>query len=231
MAPFGAFAPAARHVQPPSLNELVSSISMRRDTGSDYICGALTFPLRKGYGFCMPIYALGDRAPRIHERAFVHPDAVIIGDVTIGADSTIWPGAVLRGDDGHIVVGERTSIQDNCVIHTTPENPTVVGSDCVIGHIVHLEACRIEDRAQVSSGAIVLHRVVVGTGAIVAANAVVLNDTIVPPGALAVGTPATIKEGRARSVDIDMGAAVYVRKGRRFASDLRRLPDHVSKVD
>ena len=179
----------------------------------------------------MPIYALGDRSPRIDARAFVHPDAVVIGDVRIGADSTIWPGAVLRGDDGYIQIGERTSIQDNCVIHTTPDQPTVVGDDCVIGHIVHLEACTIEDRAQVSSGAVVLHRVVVGTGAIVAANAVVLNDTQVPPGALAVGTPATIKEGRARSTEIDFGAAVYVRKGMRFAAEMRRLPDHQRQVD
>jgi len=126
----------------------------------------------------MAIYALGDQVPNIHETAFVHPDAVIIGSVEIGAESTIWPGAVLRGDDGYIKIGARTSIQDNTVIHTTPQDPTIVGDDCVIGHIVHLECCIIEDGAQVSSGAVVLHRVRVGTGAIVAANAVVLNDQI-----------------------------------------------------
>jgi carbonic anhydrase/acetyltransferase-like protein (isoleucine patch superfamily) len=174
----------------------------------------------------MPIYALGDAAPVIHETAFVHPDAVVIGSVWIGAESTIWPGAVLRGDDGRIVIGERTSIQDNTVIHTTPHTPTVVGDDCVIGHIVHLECCTIEHGAQVSSGAVVLHRVVVGTGAIVAANAVVLNDTVVPPGALAVGTPAVIKEGRARSADIALGSEIYVKKGRWFSAAMRRLPDH-----
>lgn len=171
----------------------------------------------------MPIYALGDRVPEIHPSAFVHPDAVVIGDVVIGSESSIWPGAVLRGDDGRIVVGERTSIQDNSVLHTTPDVPTVVGSDCVIGHIVHLEACTVEDGAQVSSGAIVLHRVVVGSGAIVAANAVVLNDTVVPPGALAVGTPATIKPGRARSEDIVRGSRIYVEKARRFRDELRRI--------
>lgn len=171
----------------------------------------------------MPIYALGDKIPEIHPTAFVHPDAVVIGDVVIGAESSIWPGAVLRGDDGRVVVGERTSIQDNSVLHTTPDVPTVVGSDCVIGHIVHLEACTIEDGAQVSSGAVVLHRVVVGTGAVVAANAVVLNDTVVPPGALAVGTPATIKPGRARQEDIERGSRVYVAKGRRFRDELRRI--------
>ena len=174
----------------------------------------------------MAIYALGDAEPVIHETAFVHPEAVIIGSVEIGAGSTIWPGAVLRGDDGRIVIGQRTSIQDNTVIHTTPHTPTIVGNDCVIGHIVHLECCTIDDGAQVSSGAVVLHRVHVGSGAIVAANAVVLNDTIVPPGALAVGTPAVIKEGRARSEEIHMGSEIYVKKGRYFASALRRLPDH-----
>ena len=94
--------------------------------------------------------------------------------------------AVLRGDDGEIKIGMRTSIQDNSVIHTMPATPTIVGDDCVIGHLVHLESCTIESGAQVSSGAIVLHRAVVGTGAIVGANSVVLNDMIVPPGALAV---------------------------------------------
>ena len=171
----------------------------------------------------MPIYALGSATPVIHPTAFVHPDAVIIGSVTIGSESTIWPGAVLRGDDGRIAIGDRTSIQDNSVLHTTPDVPTIVGSDCVIGHIVHLEACLIEDGAQVSSGAVVLHRAGPHHGAIVAANAVVLNDTIVPPGALAVGTPATIKPGRARSEDIVRGSRIYVEKGRRFREELRRI--------
>jgi carbonic anhydrase/acetyltransferase-like protein (isoleucine patch superfamily) len=150
---------------------------------------------------------------------------VIIGSVEIGAESTIWPGAVLRGDDGYIKIGARTSIQDNTVIHTTPQDPTIVGDDCVIGHIVHLECCIIENGAQVSSGAVVLHRVRVGTGAIVAANAVVLNDQVVPPGALAVGAPAIIKEGRARKSDIEFGAAVYVEKGKWFKKSMRKISD------
>ncbi len=173
----------------------------------------------------MAIYALGDRVPKIHETAFVHPEAVIIGSVEIGSESTIWAGAVLRGDDGEIRIGERTSIQDNCVIHTTPETPTIVGDDCVIGHIVHLEACTIESGAQVSTGAIVLHRVVVGKGAIVGANSVVLNDTMVPAGSLAVGSPAVIKEGRARTQDIVSGAKIYVAKGKVFREKLRKIRD------
>lgn len=171
----------------------------------------------------MPVYALGGLVPEIDAEAYVHPDAVIIGAVRIGPESSIWPGAVLRGDDGEIVVGARSSIQDNGVLHTTPDDPTVVGDECVIGHIVHLEGCQIRDRAMVANGAIVLHRSVVGTGAIVAANAVVLYDVDVPPGALAVGAPATIKPDRARMEEITKGVDNYVARARRFRADLRRI--------
>lgn len=171
----------------------------------------------------MPVYALGEQVPDIHPDAFVHPDAVIIGSVTIGPDSSIWPGAVLRGDEGEIRIGARTSIQDNCVLHSTAEHPTVVGDDCVIGHIVHLEGCTIESGALVGNGSIVLHRVVVHSGAIVAANAVVLDDTDVPSGAIAAGVPAVIKPGRARTADIEAGVASYLDKMKRYRASMRRI--------
>jgi carbonic anhydrase/acetyltransferase-like protein (isoleucine patch superfamily) len=169
------------------------------------------------------IYALGDAEPSISSDAFVHPDATVIGSVTIGADSSVWPGAVLRGDGGEIRIGERTSVQDNAVIHTTDEWPTVVGNDCVLGHLIHLEGCTIEDHVLVGNASMVLHRCVVRTGSIVAANAVVLNDTEVPSGAIAVGTPATIKEGRARRSEIEAGAQEYVRRATQYRTELRRL--------
>jgi carbonic anhydrase/acetyltransferase-like protein (isoleucine patch superfamily) len=171
----------------------------------------------------MPIYALGAQEPSIDATAFVHPDAVIIGSVTIGAQSSVWPGAVLRGDDGEIVVGARSSVQDGSVLHTTTEFPTTVGEDCVIGHIVHLEGCTIESGALVGNGSIVLHRVVVRTGAVIGANSVVLNDTEVPAGALAVGSPAVIKPGRAPQGMIAHAAASYVERAARFRDQLRRL--------
>lgn len=171
----------------------------------------------------MPIYALGDQTPDIDGEAYIHPEAVIIGSVRIGPLSSIWPGAVLRGDDGEIIIGARTSVQDNGVLHTTPEHPTTVGDDCVIGHIVHLEGCIVRDRAMVANGAIVLHRSVVGHGAVVAANSVVLYDVDIPDGALAVGSPATIKPGRARPDDIASAAESYVARARRFRHDLRRI--------
>ena len=171
----------------------------------------------------MAIYALGDLEPSISSEAFVHPDATIIGAVTIGAHSSVWPGAVLRGDGGSITVGERTSVQDNAVLHTIPDSPTTVGDDCVLGHLIHLEGCVIEDRVLIGNASMVLHRCIVRTGSIVAANAVLLHDTVVPSGALAVGTPATIKEGRARVDDIESSAAEYVRRVERYRSELRRL--------
>jgi carbonic anhydrase/acetyltransferase-like protein (isoleucine patch superfamily) len=171
----------------------------------------------------VPIYALGDQVPDIHPDAFVHPDAVVIGSVWIGAESSIWPCAVLRGDDGEIHIGARTSIQDGSVVHTTPYHPTVVGDDCVIGHIVHLEGCTIESNSLIGNGSIVMHEVVVHTGSVVAANAVLLNGTIVPSGALAVGVPAVIKAGKAKSDYIAMAAQSYVDKGRRFKATMRRI--------
>src|SRR3954462_11354737 len=102
----------------------------------------------------MPIYALGDLVPDIDPTAFVHPEAVIIGDVRIGAEASIWPCAVLRGDDAHIDIGAGTSVQDGSVVHCTAELDTVVGDHCVVGHIVHLEGCTIEDGALVGNGSV-----------------------------------------------------------------------------
>ncbi len=161
--------------------------------------------------------------PTIHPDAYVHPDAVVIGRVRLGAGSSVWPGAVLRGDDGDIVIGDRTSVPDGCVLHTTYVFPTIVGNDCVIGHMVHLEGCTIEDRCLVGNGSIVMHQVNVRTGSVVAANSVLLNGTEVPSGALAAGSPAVIKPGKARLADIDLAVDSYVQRADRFRRDLRRI--------
>jgi carbonic anhydrase/acetyltransferase-like protein (isoleucine patch superfamily) len=171
----------------------------------------------------VPIYALGDAVPHIDPAAYVHPDAVVIGNVRVGPGSSLWPGAVLRGDDGTIEVGARTSIQDGSVLHCTPSLPTVVGDDCVVGHIVHLEGCTVEDGALVGNGAIVLHRAVVGAGALVGANAVVPGAMVVPAGALALGVPARIREGAADPEMIRAAAESYVARGRRYRDELRRI--------
>lgn len=171
----------------------------------------------------MPLYALGDLVPDISPSAFVHPDAVIIGQVVIGPEATIWPGAVLRGDHGRITVGARTSIQDGSVIHCTADLDTSVGDGCTVGHLAHLEGCQVHDGALVGSGATVLHRAVIGAGALVAAAALVSPGTHVPPGALARGVPARITEGGADPALLEHAVETYVRNAHWYAADLRRL--------
>jgi carbonic anhydrase/acetyltransferase-like protein (isoleucine patch superfamily) len=171
----------------------------------------------------MPIYEIEGTAPRIDPEAFIHPDAVVIGDVTIGPESTVWPGAVLRGDYGTITIGARSSVQDGTVIHAGPGFPTIVGDGCVIGHLAHLEGCILEDDSLVGSGSVVLHHAVVSRGATVGANAVVPNRMTVPPDALAVGVPAVIREGKSNLAIIQLSAAEYVANGKRFRTSLRRL--------
>ncbi len=171
----------------------------------------------------MPVYALGDLTPRIHPDAYVHPDAVVIGDVGIGAGSTVWPQCVVRGDYGVIEIGARTSIQDGSVIHSTAMHRTVVGDDCVIGHLVHLECCTIQDRALVGTGSIVLHRAVVESGALVGAGAVVPNDMKVPSGAMALGVPAKLRLDSVDPEEISRIATMYVANGTRFKTELRRI--------
>ena len=171
----------------------------------------------------MAIYSLGDRVPQIHPDAFVHPDATVIGDVRLAAHVTVWPGAVLRGDYGTIVIGERTSIQDNTVIHATGELDTVVGARCVVGHIVHVEGCTINDDSLIGSGSVVLHEVVVGPHSLVGANAVVPNGMTVPPHAMAIGIPAKLKEDTVRPGQFDHAVGLYERNGTRYKAELKRL--------
>jgi carbonic anhydrase/acetyltransferase-like protein (isoleucine patch superfamily) len=170
----------------------------------------------------MAIYRLGDLVPSIDPDAYIHPEAVVIGDVTIGPESTIWPTTVLRGDFGTIAIGARTSVQDGTVIHAGPGFPTIVGNGCVVGHLAHLEGCTLEDDSLVGSGSVVLHHAVIGAGATVGANAVVPNRMEVPPGALAVGVPATIRPGKSSLALIQMSAAEYVSNGRRYKKHLVR---------
>ena len=171
----------------------------------------------------MAVYALGERMPEIHPEAFVHPEAVVIGSVQIGAEATIWPTAVLRGDYGAITVGDRTSIQDGAVIHATSEHPTSIGAECVVGHLAHMEGCVIEDGCLIGSGSIVLHRAVIRSGALVGAGAVVAADTEVPGRAMALGVPAKIRPGAVAEGAFTRTVETYVANGHRYRAELRRL--------
>ena len=173
----------------------------------------------------MSVYALGDLIPEIHPEAYVHPDAVVIGAVTIGSEASIWPGAVLRADFGRIAIGARTSIQDGTVLHTTQEWPTLIGADCVVGHNAHLEGCTVEDRCLIGSGSVVLNRALVRAGSVVGASALIPEDTEVPAGSMALGVPA-----RLRALDpgqqkkwIDFAVREYRDNTRRYRRELRLM--------
>ena len=175
------------------------------------------------YGGPMPIYALGDKTPRIHPDSFIHPDAVIIGDVTMGSESSVWPCAVLRGDVASITVGQQTSIQDGSVIHVSTDVPTIIGNRCTIGHNAHLEGCTVFDDCLIGSGAVVLHHVMVGPHALIGASAMVPNNKVIPEYAKAMGVPVRIIENALVDVDFNRGVDTYVANVHLYSGHLRRL--------
>jgi carbonic anhydrase/acetyltransferase-like protein (isoleucine patch superfamily) len=144
----------------------------------------------------MPIYALGDQVPDIDPTAYIHPDAVIIGSVTIGPEASIWPGAVLRGDVNHIRVGAKTSIQDGAIVHVAhagpygPGYPCLIGEGVTIGHAAVVHACSIGDYCLIGMHASVLDGAVVMKHGFVGAGALIPPGKVVGEGELWLGNPA-----------------------------------------
>lgn len=130
--------------------------------------------------------------PTVDPTAFVHPRAVLLGDVTIGPRSSVWPCASLRADMGPIVVGDGSSVQDNCVLHTDPGGRVVIGDGVTIGHGAIVHGATVGDDTIVGMGAVLLEGSVVGAGCIVAAGAVVREGQVIPPGSLVAGVPAKV---------------------------------------
>jgi len=148
------------------------------------------------------IVEYGGKRPKIHPSAFVAPTAVLIGDVEVGEKSSIWFGAVLRGDNGPIRIGARTSIQDNCVVHVTVR--TIVGDDVTVGHCAVMEDCDIKNHALIGSNATLLNGCIIGEGSLVAAGSVVGERVEIPARVLAAGAPAKVKK------ELDGSAASWV---------------------
>ncbi len=139
------------------------------------------------------IYPFQDKTPRIAESVYLAPTAVVIGDVILKAQANVWFGAVIRGDLGQIVVGERTSIQDNCVLHVNRQHNTLVGDDVVVGHGVIMEGCTIGNRVMLGMNATILSGVTIGEYVVVGAGSVVREGQTIPSGVLVAGVPAQIK--------------------------------------
>src|SRR5438270_626654 len=132
------------------------------------------------------------RGPRIPTNAFVAPGATVIGDVTLGEESSVWFGAVLRGDINRIVIGPRSNVQDNVVIHLSDAFAAVVGALVTIGHGAIVHACTVDDEVLIGMGAIILDGAEIGARSIIGANALVTAGTKIPPGSLVIGSPARV---------------------------------------
>lgn len=166
----------------------------------------------------MPIYPLGTEKPRIHRSAMIAPNATVIGDVTIGADTSIWPGAVLRGDYGRIRIGRDCSIQDNVVVHCDVDNPGLIGNGVTVAHGAIIHACRIGDECLIGAGAIVFDGARVGKHSILGVGTVVLEGRTIPARSVAVGVPAKVIR-RTTEADVRMirtSYRAYVRMAERY---------------
>jgi len=166
-----------------------------------------------GPGTGLPsLVALGRDRPAVSGTAFVAPGAVLIGRVTIGAEASVWYGAVLRADRDTIVVGERSNVQDGCVLHTDPGLPLSVGSQVTIGHNATLHGCIVEDLVLIGMGAILLNGARVGRHSIIAAGALLAEGHQVPEGVLVAGVPGKVRRdlSGAERTAIEDNAATYI---------------------
>ncbi len=167
------------------------------------------------------IHEYRGKSPKIGQNVYIAPTATVIGDVELGDGASVWFGAVLRGDEGRIVVGRGSNVQDNAVIHTTSFLPTIIGENVTIGHGALLEGCTVHDGAVIGMGAIVLHQVVVGEEAMIAAGSVVTPGTQIPPRRLAAGSPAHVKKelSGAALLSVQHSAQAYHELSQRYLEE------------
>src|SRR6184192_519259 len=156
--------------------------------------------------------------PRIHPTAYVVPGATVIGDVTLMEESSVWCGAVLRGDINRIIIGPRSNVQDNAVVHLDTDYPTTVGELVTVGHSAIVHACKIDNEVLVGMGAIILDDAEVGARSIIGANALVTIGMKIPPGSLVLGSPAKVKRQLTldEQKDIARWAWSYVETAKQF---------------
>lgn len=173
----------------------------------------------------MAIYQLGDRVPVIPASCYIAPEAVVIGRVTLGERVSVMFGAVIRGDDEPIVIGDDSNVQDNAVLHTDPGCPLIIGKGVTIGHSVKLHGCTINDGALIGIGAIVLNKAVIGKESLVGAGSVVTEGKSFPDRAVIFGSPARA----AREVSEDnvvrlrLSAESYVHRASLYPAGLKRI--------
>ena len=174
----------------------------------------------------MPLYELEGKKPLVDAEAFVHPLAVLIGDVTIEAGCYIGAGAVLRGDIGSIKIGRGSNIQENCVVHTFPDKTTIVYPNTHVGHGCILHGCEIRSNVLVGMGSVVGDDVKINSNCIVGAGSFIDFGTEIPPGSVAVGSPARVVKAASPEhlKRIAEGLAIYQELTRRYIKSFRQVP-------
>lgn len=174
----------------------------------------------------MPIYEFEGKRPSIAADAFVAPTATVIGDVTIESGASVWYGAVLRGDDGPIVLRERCNVQDGSVVHTTPGVTTEIGVGATVAHRCVVHGAVIETEALVGNGCVVLDGARVGAGSLIAAMSLVQSGVEIPPGMLAAGVPAVVKRaiaGTPAELWVKMNPTYYPELARKHIAGVRQI--------
>jgi carbonic anhydrase/acetyltransferase-like protein (isoleucine patch superfamily) len=173
----------------------------------------------------MAIYQLDDDAPRLHPGAWVAESAEVIGRIELRAEASVWYRAVLRGDNEWITIGERSNIQDGCVLHTDVGTPLVVGADVTVGHQVVLHGCSVGEGSLIGIQSVILNGARIGRHSIVGAGALVTEGKEFPDGVLIVGSPAkVVRELTPEQIArVKLSAAHYVNNARRHARGVKKL--------
>ena|SRR5690606_1235191 len=172
------------------------------------------------------IYELPGRVPTIHESAFIAPNASVIGTVTLGAEASVWFGAVLRGDTDLITIGPATNVQDGAVVHADPGAPCTLGEGVTVGHLAMVHGCTVGDYSLIGINAVVLNRAQIGRFCLIGANALIAEGKIIPDYSVVMGSPGKI----VRTLDpqqaegLRASAAGYVAKARMYREGLSTLP-------
>jgi carbonic anhydrase/acetyltransferase-like protein (isoleucine patch superfamily) len=173
----------------------------------------------------MPIYQLGDRIPQVHPSAFIHETAVVIGQVDVGPNVSVWPFTTLRGDNEPITLGQDSNVQEGCTLHTDPGFPLVVGQRVTVGHHAMLHGCTIGDDSLIGIQAVILNGAVIGRGCLVGAASLVTEGKQIPDGSLALGSPAKVAR-QLEPHEIERSRVIaqsYVTRSGRYRTDMKRI--------
>jgi carbonic anhydrase/acetyltransferase-like protein (isoleucine patch superfamily) len=173
----------------------------------------------------MALYEVDGKQPQVHESAWIADSAQVIGDVTLGADASVWFGCVLRGDNDRLSIGEGSNIQELSMLHTDPGLPLTIGRHVTVGHKVMLHGCTIGDESLIGMGAIILNGARIGRNCLVGAGALVTEGKEFPDGSMIVGSPAkAVRQLTPEQIErVRKSAPGYVKNARRFRATLKKV--------